>query len=129
MSGRPQFNIPAFDEAAATLRSAGYDIVSPAELDSPAMRAEALLSPDGKMNGKMAGETWGDVLARDVRLIADQVGGIIFLRWWPQSRGAKLEAFVGLLTKKQFGFYDEETKTVWVTDANAVRQQIIWEMP
>ncbi len=102
MSGRPQFNFPVFHEAADSLRRWGYDIVSPAEIDSPEVQAAAMASPDGKLDdaGKIAGETWGDILARDVKLIADGVSGIVFLPGWTTSRGAKLEAFVALLTGK-----------------------------
>ena len=102
MSGRPQFNFPVFHEAADSLRRWGYDIVSPAEIDSPEIQAAAMASPDGKLDdaGKIAGETWGDILARDVKLIADGVSGIVFLPGWTTSRGAKLEAFVALLTGK-----------------------------
>ena len=39
-----------------------------------------------------------------VKLIADQVQGIIFLPNWQKSRGARLEAFVGLLQGKDFKF-------------------------
>ncbi len=99
MSGIPQFNFPLFDEAAANLRSMGFTILSPAEMDSPEVRAYSLQSPDGKVqhDGKIAGETWGEILARDVRLIADDCDGIVFLPGWHLSRGARLEAFVALL--------------------------------
>lgn len=108
MTGLPQFNFPAFHAAAAALRTAGYDIVSPAELDSDAVKAVAEKSPDGKLDaaGEVAGETWGDMLARDVKIIADTVDGIVFLPDWHKSRGARLEAFVALLSGKQnYGYY------------------------
>jgi hypothetical protein len=102
MSGIPQFNFPLFHEAAAKLRTEGLEIISPAEMDSPAVQAEGMASTDGKLvDGKIAGETWGDMLARDVKVIADQVDGIVFLPNWQTSRGARLEAFVALLTGKQ----------------------------
>lgn len=107
MTGIPKFNIPLFEFAAFRLRAAGHEVVSPAELDSPAVRRVALASPDGKViDGMVAGETWGDMLARDVKIIADQVDGVIFLDGWHKSRGARLEAFVGLLCNKQFATYD-----------------------
>jgi hypothetical protein len=106
MTGIPQFNVPAFDAAAAALREAGYIIVSPAELDDPETRRAALASPDGALgSGSANGETWGDFLARDVKLIADRVERIIFLPNWERSRGAKLEGFVGILCNHDFATY------------------------
>jgi hypothetical protein len=97
MTGIPQFNFPAFDAAAAALREAGYDVVSPAEMDDPETRAAALASPDGAPgSGSSSGETWGDFLARDVKLIADGgLDAIVVLPGWERSRGARLETFVG----------------------------------
>lgn len=99
MTGIPQFNFPAFDAAAADLRERGYTVVSPAELDRPETRAAALASPDGAMgSGTHDGETWGDFLARDVKLIADDgVEAIVCLDGWQRSKGARLETFVGRL--------------------------------
>ena len=99
MSGYPQFNIPLFDSEATRLRNEGVDVVSPAELDSEAVREESLASTDGVFGGsdKIAGETWGDMLARDVKLIADEVDGILVLPNWFESKGARLEVFVALL--------------------------------
>ncbi len=111
MTGIEQFNFPLFHEVAAKLRAQGYDIVSPAELDSPAVQAAALKSKDGKLDaqGKIAGETWGDILAKDVKLVADNIDGIILLPGWYKSRGANLESTVGLLVNTrpfEFMFWD-----------------------
>jgi hypothetical protein len=99
MTGIPQFNIPAFDAAADHLRSLGHDVVSPAELDDPETRAAALISPDGAPGaGSANGETWGDFLARDVKLITDGgIEAIAVIPGWDRSRGARLETFVGYL--------------------------------
>jgi hypothetical protein len=107
MSGLPQFNFPAFFAAAADLRARGWDVVSPAEIDDEEDKGAALASPDGApgTGTKDGAKTWGDFLARDVKLIADGgIEGIVFLSGWEQSRGARLEATVGLLHPK-FRFF------------------------
>lgn len=106
MTGIPQFNFPAFEEAANSLRNRGFKIVSPAELDSPAVREFCMASPDGKYsNNNIAGETWGQMLTRDVRIVADEVDGVVLLPGWENSRGARLEAFVAKLCNKEFFDY------------------------
>ncbi len=133
MTGVPQFNFPAFHKAAAILRAADYDIVSPAEMDSDAVKAVAAVSTDGALDatGKVAGETWGQILARDVQVIADTVDGIVFLPDWWESRGARLEAFVALLTsKKQFGLYCEHlTPPIAWMSVDLVRSILRGNMP
>ncbi len=98
MTHIPQFNFPAFDRAAEALRGVGWKVVCPSELDNAADRAAALSSPDGSVldygNGVKA--TWGDFLARDVKLLADGgIHAIAVLPGWEKSRGARLETFVG----------------------------------
>jgi hypothetical protein len=124
MSGIKQFNFPAFDAAAAHLREQGWDLVSPAELDSAEVRDQALASPDGKsiVRENDTAQTWGDFLARDVKLIADGVQAIILLPGWASSRGALLETFVGLLSGKDFYLYDQ------FDGARRVPKRIIYEM-
>lgn len=105
MTGIPQFNFPAFANAAALLRAEGMEVISPHEQDTPAVQAVAWQSPDGKLDaaGKVGGETWGDILAKDVKMLADGgIEGIVFLPDWQKSRGARLEATVGLLCKLKF---------------------------
>lgn len=96
MTGIPQFNFPAFDEASKWLRDHGYNVISPAELDDEEIREAALASPDGcEGSASPNNETWGDFLARDVKLVADQVDIIVVLPGWEKSRGARLETFCG----------------------------------
>lgn len=105
MSGIAQFNFPLFHSVAESLRNKGFSIISPAEEDTPEVQAEAIKSKDGSLtNGKIGGLTWGEILAKDVILVADKVQGIIFLPEWYNSRGAKLEAVVGLLQGIDFRF-------------------------
>lgn len=97
MTGIPQFNFPAFDAAAIKLRELGHDVTSPAELDDPDDRAAALQSPDGSMlsYGKGVKKTWGEFLARDVKLLSDGgIEAVYVLPGWRKSRGARLETFV-----------------------------------
>lgn len=96
MTYRPQYNFPAFDAMAASLERAGFAVVSPAELDSPEDRARALASPDGApQTAEGFGKSWGDFLARDVKLISDGgIDGVVVLPGWEHSRGARLETFV-----------------------------------
>lgn len=123
MSGIPQFNIPAFDEAAVRLREAGYDAVSPAELDDPDTRVAALASVDGKMDkGALNGETWGDFLARDVKLVADEIDAIALLPGWEDSRGAQLELFVAKMCGLNYYRY-EDGKLVEFTDEERVTSE------
>lgn len=97
MSGIPQFNYPAFNNAAKALRQAGYDVRNPTEMDDKETQRAALASPDGRFtNGMVGGETWGDLLSRDVKVVADEVDGVCLLSGWEKSRGARLEAYVAV---------------------------------
>jgi hypothetical protein len=114
MTGLPQFNVPLFDHVALQLRKQGFDVVSPAELDSPEMRREALRSKDGALGPleEATGETWGHVLARDVRMLCDTgIEAIVLLPDWWKSRGATLETTVGLLNKLKFFTWQTEEET------------------
>jgi hypothetical protein len=106
MRGIPHCNFPAFIHATEVLRAQNYNIISPAELDSPATRKDAVSCIAGEDRETYGGKTPGQILARDVQIVADRVDGLIFLSNWWQSRGARLEAFTALIFDKQFARFD-----------------------
>lgn len=89
MAGYEGLNFPAFDEAAENLRAAGVELISPAELaidkDAP---------------------TDEDYLAMDFAIMAGQCEGIILLRGWPASKGARAELEIALTLKWPVYYYE-----------------------
>lgn len=78
----PEYNHPAFNSMAKTLRDIGIDVLNPAEIDAA--------DP-----GDMPSQPWEFYLRRDLVLIAESVDRMVFLPGWKMSRGAKLEHQVG----------------------------------
>lgn len=133
MSGIPQFNFPTFFAAAENLRASGFDIVSPAEIDNEEDAGAALASPDGDLTNHkhVSGKTWGDFLARDVKLVADDVQGIVLLPGWEESRGARLEAFLALTCGHKILYYmDDDHYGSYAVEANPedVLTDIYWKL-
>jgi hypothetical protein len=92
MSGYPAFNIPAFDDAARTLRAIGYEVISPAEIDGPVSREVLLASERGSHTDLPKQESYGFYLGRDMQIIVDEAPELIVtLPGWKGSRGAGLE--------------------------------------
>lgn len=133
MSGIEQFNFPAFYDAAEKLRAAGHDIVSPAEMDADdGIDEEAMSSEDG--DATKLSLTWAQLLARDVMILGDEtevaVDGIVFLPGWIASRGARLEAFTALLSRKFYFFdYLQSTGSMMQIHVNDLRQMLRDNMP
>lgn len=66
-------------------------------MDSPEVREAAMSSPDGRPNERTSGgHTWGDFLARDLKLIADECDGVVLMPGWRESKGARQELFTAL---------------------------------
>ena len=123
MTGIPQFNFPLFDRVSQSLREDGYTIISPAELDDDADRAMALASEDGEIGSQV--RTWGDFLSRDVKIVADEVDGIIFLPGWFKSRGARLEAFTATLCGHSFAEWVEHSRgAAYPMDVKLVKRRL-----
>lgn len=109
MSGIPKHNFPAFDAAAKALRKMGYAVVSPSEMDDPAFRRSAMRSKTGSLHeGMYRTTTWGNLLSRDVKLIADGgIDAVVVLEGWEKSKGARLETFVARLDGKPILRFNE----------------------
>lgn len=107
MTGIPQFNFPAFMAAQKDLEERGYEIINPADLDLKDLNTTAMSSTDGKITAEgVDGYTFGDFLARDVKIIADLVGGVVCLPNWENSKGARLEVYVCLISDKPVFAYE-----------------------
>ena len=81
MSGYERHNFPAFDEAAAALRAAGHEVVSPAEIDR-----EHGFDPFDTVTDAQ----YGLFLRRSLKAMLE-CDAIALLPGWRESRGAALE--------------------------------------
>lgn len=104
MSNLPQHNFPAFFAAADELRGAGFDIISPAEIDNPSTRKLSLKSQDGNIDD--LDQTWGELLSRDIKIVADEVDGVMVIPGWQKSKGARLETFCAYVSGKPIYSYN-----------------------
>lgn len=77
MTGYPQFNFPAFEQASKMLRVIGFEVVSPHEFG------------EGE-----PGKTWADYLRQDLAAMLDGCDSVATLHGWEKSRGATLEVHV-----------------------------------
>lgn len=78
MTGYPDYNFPAFEEARKQLRRLGAEVICPAEA------------------GQVEGWEWKDYMKRDILMMLD-ADSVVVLPGWEQSRGAKME--VGIAAK------------------------------
>lgn len=81
MTGYPEWNFPAFEGATTALREAGYEVVSPHEID---LEEGFDPSSDG------SGFDLRAALTRDVEEVLD-ADGVALLDGWEESPGATIE--------------------------------------
>lgn len=133
MTGFPCLNFPLFIAAAAHLRQTGHVVVSPVDLVSESTLTTILATPDGETLKEEAvtGETLGQIIARDVQTVIDDVDGVIFLPCWERSSGARIEALVGLTYgDKLFAYYDRSSPDpVYKISRELVRQTLKRNIP
>lgn len=78
MSGIKDYNFPAFDEAAESLRQVGYTVVSPSE-------------GHGELPGMVP---WCEYLRRDLIGLLSHAHGVALLEGWTNSQGSQIEVGV-----------------------------------
>lgn len=103
MSSLPDSNYPAFNAAAAALRTAGHTVLNPAENPRPA--AESSMTRD---------EVWQYYMRLSVKQIAE-VDCIVMLKGYAHSKGAKIEERLAHDLKLSvyypaYNFFSEELK-------------------
>lgn len=74
MTGIPEFNYPAFHAEAARIRSLGFEVVSPAEINP-------------------IGGTWEECMRKDIAELVT-CDTVALLPNWENSRGASLEKYI-----------------------------------
>ncbi len=92
MRGIPQYNFPAFDSARDRLVAAGWNAISPADLD----RAHGFDGIKGKVPEKR------DCIERDVLAIIRQCDTIALLPGWTKSKGSAVEVALGIFLDLHF---------------------------
>lgn len=93
MRGVERFNFDAFDDAAAWLRSHGWEVVSPAEIDRE-LGLDESLAPELPPWFTMA-----RAMQRDLNEITDErCSAIVLLPHWENSEGTCKEITVGMWT-------------------------------
>ena len=86
MTGVPDRNVAAFNDAATRLRAVGYDVFNPAELVS-----NLVFAPTGK-----TARDRRQALLEDTTYICSEAEGLAMLPGWEQSKGAVAESALGV---------------------------------
>jgi hypothetical protein len=86
MTGHPDFNFPAFDSAAATLRAMGHYVMSPAEMD----RFDGFDERGCTGHEPLTEEQRWQFARNDIGALLN-VDGIVMLPGWRNSTGARHE--------------------------------------
>lgn len=89
MTGRPDWNFPAFFETEEKLKELGYEVVNPAHNDGTTL--EEALANSGSTNSPS--KSWGYYMRRDLPHVLS-VDAICVLEGWRDSKGASLEVHV-----------------------------------
>lgn len=123
MTHRTGFNYPAFDAAAADLRLRGLFIISPAEIVEPNVRQIALASPDGNPVRflRECGKPWSYFISQNIKIVAEQVGGLILLPEWKSSYGTLIEVMTAVTVKLPLYTYPDLREIKVSFDANVTQ--------
>jgi len=91
MRGYDDYNYPAFDRCAKVLRSQGWRVINPAELDRDAGKAVSDPTAFDPETNYEDHEYMRNALMRDMVAICDECTAIYMMSGWENSKGAKAE--------------------------------------
>ena len=92
MRGIPEFNFPAFFEAAKKLRTEGHIVFSPAERDTLQHGESIWKGSTGDLGPAVQkGFSLREALQADTKWICMEAEGIALLPGWETSKGARAE--------------------------------------
>jgi hypothetical protein len=100
MSNLPDENFPAFNEASAKLRAAGFTVVNPAELKVD-------------VTGLTGRARWQKFLKADLKALVD-CDAIVMLPGWESSEGAELERYVAKKLGIEVAYSIEAAIDLWL---------------
>ena len=110
MSGVPEFNFPAFDQAASKLRAEGHDVFNPAEKDRERLGQDFGDTHNGDIQSAFAaGFSLRDAFAADCEYICKHADAIYMLKGWEDSGGARAEHALAHVLRLQFIYEENET--------------------
>lgn len=98
MSGLPEYNFPAFADAARRLRALGHTVLSPHEV----------VHDD---DGKPGSIPWEEYMKGDLKILLE-CEGVILLEGWEMSQGATLEYQIAKRLKYKIGELDTIENTM-----------------
>lgn len=102
MTGYPEYNFPAFDEAAAHLRSLGHEVFSPADNDREnGFDATGLEGHEAEQQGFNLRRA----LKQDLSWICDHADALAVLHGWHRSKGALTETALATALGLDFAFW------------------------
>jgi hypothetical protein len=105
MSGYPEFNFPAFDDAAFLYREAGWEVLNPAEKDTEAgLDAEAYKTGDAGLATE-TGFNFRETYLWDIEAVL-RSNAIYMLKGWENSPGARGEHAVAIAIKRHDPSYE-----------------------
>lgn len=104
MSGLPEFNFPAFKNAAYVLRCKGWEVHNPAEKDGEAVEGTQAYADGDHIAVQEQGFNFRDAYLWDVQKVIE-CDAIYMLRGWENSPGARGEHAVAVAMQKHYPAY------------------------
>lgn len=105
MSGYPNFNFPAFFEAADKLRKEGWIVYNPANKEDEAIIGEEAMKTGDLAKAQAQGFNFRDAYRWDIECVI-KADAIYMLPGWEDSPGARGEHAVAVAMKRHYPDYE-----------------------